>query len=57
MYGFEAIIESRKIIGVCKEKEVAINEYDDVISKGGGAILLEQNNGTFFNNLKLNTFR
>ena len=51
MYGFEAIIESRKIIGVCKEKEVAINEYDDVISKGGGAILLEQNNGTFFNNL------
>eukprot|EP01087_Luapelamoeba_hula_P007563 TRINITY_DN1849_c0_g1_i1.p1 TRINITY_DN1849_c0_g1~~TRINITY_DN1849_c0_g1_i1.p1 ORF type:complete len:911 (+),score=210.03 TRINITY_DN1849_c0_g1_i1:64-2733(+) len=40
--GFEADVDGKVIVGRCKEKEAAKNIYDDAISEGHGAYLLEQ---------------
>ena len=46
--GFYAEIEGKKIIGVCKEKEAAFNDYDDAIAGGHGGYLLDQGIGFLF---------
>ena len=42
VYGFEAFIMGKHVIGVCKEKEQARKEYREAISKGHGAYLMEK---------------
>ena len=42
VYGFEAFIMGKPVIGVCKEKEQARREYKEAISKGHGAYLMEK---------------
>ncbi len=44
---FWAEIDDKKIIGTIKEKEKAKEIYDDAISSGHGAYLLEQGNKMF----------
>eukprot|EP01114_Cavostelium_apophysatum_P014046 TRINITY_DN3539_c0_g1_i1.p1 TRINITY_DN3539_c0_g1~~TRINITY_DN3539_c0_g1_i1.p1 ORF type:complete len:886 (+),score=216.32 TRINITY_DN3539_c0_g1_i1:162-2819(+) len=39
---FTAIIEGKRIEGVCKEKEKAKDTYDDAIASGHGAYLMEE---------------
>jgi hypothetical protein len=42
---FEAVINGRRLVGVCTPKEKAQNEYDDAIASGHKAMLLEQQAG------------
>lgn len=42
MYGFTAFINDKKITGVCKEKQAATNNYEDAISEGHGAYLVDK---------------
>lgn len=42
IYGFEAIVDGEKVVGEIKEKEEALNTYDDAISSGGRGFLLAQ---------------
>jgi hypothetical protein len=42
LYGFEAIVDDQLIVGEIKEKEEALNAYDDAISSGGRGFLLAQ---------------
>lgn len=37
VYGFEAFIMGKHVVGVCKEKEQARREYKEAVSKGHGA--------------------
>lgn len=39
---FEAFIDEKKIIGIVKEKQQALDDYDDAIASGKGAYLLQQ---------------
>jgi hypothetical protein len=39
---FEAVVDGKKIKGKVKENEEAKEEYDDAISSGKGAFLLEE---------------
>ncbi len=41
IYSFEAVLDGKKIVGSVKEKEDARDEYDDAISSGGTAMLME----------------
>lgn len=43
VYGFEVTVGDRVIRGVCEEKAEAADQYDDSISSGKSAFLLEQN--------------
>lgn len=42
VYGFEAFIMGKRVVGVCKEKEQARREYKEAIRKGHGAYLMEK---------------
>lgn len=42
VYGFEAFIMGKHIVGKCKEKEIARREYNEAITKGHGAYLMEK---------------
>jgi len=46
--GFEAFIDGKKVVGKVQEKEEAQNTYDDAISEGHGAYLLEQQTDNVF---------
>lgn len=67
VFGFEAQIDGKKVVGKVHDKEEATNVYDDAISQGHGAYLLEKksqdlftanignlppNKGTLLNNLR-----
>ena len=47
IYYVEVIIGGRKILGMCTEKDKAVSEYDDSISKGERTVLLEQEASLF----------
>ena len=42
--GFIAIINGEKVVGVVQSKEEAFETYDNAISEGKGAYLLEEGN-------------
>jgi Ca-activated chloride channel family protein len=42
MYGFTVKTPAKTVVGQCKTKEEAQNEYDDAIASGHGAYLLEK---------------
>lgn len=42
VYGFEAFINGKHIVGEVKEKEQARAEYKDAVRKGHGAYLMDQ---------------
>jgi len=42
IYGFYAEINGKKVYEVCKEKQAALETYDDTIAGGHGAYLLEK---------------
>lgn len=42
IYGFEVEIDGKRLTSICKEKEEALNTYDDGIAAGHGAYLLEK---------------
>ncbi len=42
LYSFEAIVDDQLFVGGIKEKEEALNAYDDAISSGGRGFLLTQ---------------
>jgi uncharacterized protein YegL len=42
IYGLEAEIDTKKVVGICKTKEDAFTDYDDSIASGHGAYLLEK---------------
>ena len=44
---FEAEIQGKRVVGVAKEKNQAKVEYDQAVSKGDGAYLLEQGKGGY----------
>jgi poly [ADP-ribose] polymerase len=46
--GFEAFINEKHVIGVCKEKEQAHREYREAITKGQGAYLMDQESAELF---------
>ena len=46
--GFEAFIDGKKVVGKVQEKKEAQNTYDDAISEGHGAYLLEQQTDNVF---------
>ncbi len=46
--GFEAFINDKHVIGVCKEKEQAHKEYKEAIEKGHGAYLMDQESNELF---------
>ena len=46
--GFEAFINDKHVIGVCKEKEQAHKEYKEAIEKGHGAYLMDQERNELF---------
>ena len=46
--GFEAFIDGKKVVAEIQEKEEAFNTYDDAISSGHGAYLLEQKTENVF---------
>ena len=45
---FEAFINDKHIIGICKEKEEAHREFREAVAKGFGAYLMEQENSEEF---------
>jgi hypothetical protein len=49
VYAFEVEISGNKIVGQCKAKEKALNDYDDAISAGGRGFLLEKQDSGVFN--------
>ncbi len=46
--GFEAFINDKHVVGVCKEKEIAHKEYKEAIDKGYGAYLMDQESAQLF---------
>ena len=46
--GFEAFINDKHIIGVCKEKQQAHREYREAIEQGKGAYLIDQESNELF---------
>ncbi len=46
--GFEAFINDKHVIGICKEKEEAHREYKEAIEKGHGAYLMDQEGSELF---------
>ena len=46
--GFAMVCDGRRIEGVVKEREEAFRQYDDAISAGHGAALLEQERANVF---------
>lgn len=46
--GFEAFINDKHVIGVCKEKEQAHREYKEAIEQGKGAYLIDQKTSEIF---------
>jgi poly [ADP-ribose] polymerase len=46
--GFEAFINDKHIIGICKEKETAHREYKQAIEQGHGAYLMDQETADLF---------
>ena len=46
--GFEAFINDKRVIGVCKEKEQAHREYKEAIERGDGAYLMDQETAELF---------
>ena len=46
--GFEAFINDKHVIGVCKEKEQAHKEYKEAIEQGKGAYLIDQETSELF---------
>ena len=46
--GFEAFINDKHVIGICKEKEEAHREYKEAIEKGHGAYLMDQESAELF---------
>ena len=45
---FEAFINDKHVIGVCKEKEIVRKEYREAISQGKGAYLIDQETNEIF---------
>ncbi|CAF0733970.1 unnamed protein product [Brachionus calyciflorus] len=45
---FEAFINDKHIVGVCKEKEIARKEYKEAIQQGKGAYLIDQETSEIF---------
>lgn len=43
--GFQAHVDGKKLVGMCKEKHEAEQEYDDAIASGHGAYLMEEKEG------------
>src|SRR5262245_25165281 len=48
LVGFAMVCDSRRIEGVVKEREEAFRQYDDALSAGHGAALLEQERANVF---------
>eukprot|EP00727_Mastigamoeba_balamuthi_P010920 m51a1_g6450 putative C-tail anchored protein (622) ;mRNA; f:432585-438198 len=46
--GFEAFINSKRVVGVVKEKEQAHKEYEEAVKRGDGAYLLDETPGNVF---------
>lgn len=46
--GFEAFINDKHVVGVCKEKEQARREYRKAIEEGKGAYLMDQESAELF---------
>lgn len=46
--GFEAFINDKHVIGVCKEREQAHREYKEAIAQGKGAYLMDQETNEVF---------
>ena len=46
--GFEAFINDKHIVGVCKEKQQAHREYKEAIEQGKGAYLIDQESSELF---------
>jgi poly [ADP-ribose] polymerase len=46
--GFEAYINEKHVIGVCKEREQAHREYKEAIAQGKGAYLMDQETSELF---------
>jgi len=46
--GFEAFINDKHVIGICKDKETAHREYREAIEKGHGAYLMDQESAEVF---------
>lgn len=46
--GFEAFINDKHVIGVCKEREQAHREYKEAIQQGKGAYLMDQETNEVF---------
>eukprot|EP00163_Fabomonas_tropica_P003269 TRINITY_DN1275_c0_g1_i1.p2 TRINITY_DN1275_c0_g1~~TRINITY_DN1275_c0_g1_i1.p2 ORF type:complete len:276 (+),score=81.29 TRINITY_DN1275_c0_g1_i1:282-1109(+) len=46
--GFEAIIDGKRIVGQAKEKEEAFRTYDEAISRGDGAYLVDEERPDLF---------
>ena len=46
--GFEAFINDKHVIGICKEKEEAHREYKEAIEQGKGAYLMDQESAELF---------
>ena len=46
--GFEAFINGKHIVGVCKEKQQAHREYKEAIEQGKGAYLIDQESSELF---------
>ena len=46
--GFEAFINDKHVIGVCKEKQQAHREYREAIEQGKGAYLIDQESNELF---------
>ncbi len=48
VYSFDVDIAGKKIVGQCKAKEKALDEYDDSISAGGRGFLLQKEDAGVF---------
>lgn len=46
--GFEAFINDKHVVGVCKEREQAHREYKEAIAQGKGAYLMDQETNEVF---------
>jgi len=48
VYGFEAVIGEKRVVGRVEEKEKAFEEYDRAMAEGHGAYLLDQDRANLF---------